>query len=719
MNSSDPLSPRPLGGISRIARRVGLDSPTLGVPSGQDDVVTERMRVELTEEHLRTMRKSATTGLLELVKNGLDAGARNVTVSFKREPQLGAVEGVTVVDDGFGMNREQVNDYFRPLSTSWKRGASRRGRPGEPAVERDLFGRRGEGRLTAFAIGSSVTWTTAWGDGDELRAQRIVWNEEPYDEFGVSSLEVGADGFPSRSGTRVEVRSVAKNVERLTSEKTRALLESKLGVFLEKYQDTTVVLDGRPLDVANLQVRRTPLTVVVPEETASTARFAGCSATAEVEVVEWSIPAAAGLWLADPLDKAPLAVVGVHETHPGISFTAWLRWDGWSRLEDLITVPELSGEALPLIDAAREVLAQHLRERSNLRAAALLQDWKEEGSYPYDGEPASETERAERELFDIVAVTAAPALDRTDALGRSFSLRLLAEAVRTDQSQLGTIFREVLALDEEQLNQLERLLNRAPLSAVVEISHIVFQRKTFLDWLQTLLFDEKWAKALLETPGLHQILAANTWIFGDKWTLVADEPYLTTVARKHEEMLATVLDDDTAYDSDEQKAEVLQYDIEVLDPQGKRRRLDLLLVQANGRTSEPHYFVVELKRPSRRLTASDLNQVENYMDALGKHPAFSNPSITWTFLLVGKDCVDRVERRRTEDGRPHGLAATSKFQSGAEYELWVRTWSEMLLEANQRLDFVRDALAQAPSTAAEFEALHQLHRDVLPPLDDA
>jgi hypothetical protein len=218
-------------------------------------------------------------------------------------------------------------------------------------------------------------------------------------------------------------------------------------------------------------------------------------------------------------------------------------------------------------------------------------------------------------------------------------------------------------------------------------------------------------------PGLHDLLAPNTWLFGDEWSLVANEIGLTNAARAHERMLATNLDDPDAYDDDEERAAAAVVGAEVLDATGKRRRLDLLLVQLRGRRDEPHYLVVELKRPSRRLTKGDLSQIENYLDTLGSHERFANPKIRWTFLLVGKDCVDFVDRKRKKTGWPVGLADDGEFKCGSKYQLWVRTWSEVLSESDQRLEFLRTALDAAPSTAEEFAKLHQVHADVLPSRD--
>lgn len=678
------------------------------------------MNVELTYEHLRRMRRSATTGLLELIRNGLDAGATNVGVAFARNG-LGGISSVTVTDDGVGMSVDHVRHFFTPLSVSWKReAAAQRGMsaPGRPPVTRPLIGRKGEGRLTAFGIGSTVTWTSAWDEDGELHCHRIVWTDAEFDSFGVQQLGVGSTDALAVPGTRVTVSDVRASIEQLTAAKTRRLLESKLGLYLERYPDVTVELDGQLLSARNVQSQRVSIPVAVPDETRSSPRFSGASDTAMLEVIEWAIPTSPAIWLASPGASASYEIP-FRESHPGVSFTAWLRWDGWPLMGADAAIATLSPDAEPLIDASRQALSAHLRARSAERVAELLEEWKEEGSYPYQGEPANAPARAERELFDIVAVTAAPALEQSDTIGRTFSLRLLAEAVRTDQTNLGRILREVLALDDETQEQLTRLLDRAPLSAIVELSHIVFQRATFLEWLKNLLFEGNWAAAVGETPGLHDLLAPNTWLFGDEWTLVASEIGLTNTARAHEAMLATDLHDPTAYENDEERLAATAEDEEVLDATGARRRLDLLLVQGRGRRDEPHYLVVELKRPSRRLTKGDLSQIENYLDTLGAHPRFANPKIKWTFLLVGKDCVDAVDRKRKQAAWPIGLTSDGEFACGSKYQLWVRTWSEVLSEADQRLDFLRSALNAAPSTSEEFVELHRIHADVLPTLNTA
>src|SRR3546814_163819 len=284
--------------------------------------MTETMTVELTDEHLRRMRKSSTTGLLELIKNGLDAGARNVTVTFARTA-LGAIDTVTVEDDGLGMNTADVRDYFRPLSLSWKRNAGRQASlaGNRRYTGRELFGRKGEGRITAFAVGNHITWTSAWNDEKGLHCHRITWTDDQFQTGGLYTVAAGEPEALTKAGTRVTIGNGRPASERLQASKTREFLETKLGVFLEKYPEVTVTLDGTPLSPANVQGPRAIISVPVPDETKSSPRFAGCSETAELEVIEWRIPVSSAVWVAGPTG-APSDEIPFRDAHPGLAYTA-------------------------------------------------------------------------------------------------------------------------------------------------------------------------------------------------------------------------------------------------------------------------------------------------------------------------------------------------------------------------------------------------------------
>jgi hypothetical protein len=59
--------------------------------------------------------------------------------------------------------------------------------------------------------------------------------------------------------------------------------------------------------------------------------------------------------------------------------------------------------------------------------------WKKDNVYPYQGEPQSEPERAERAVFDVVSGTLSTQIPSKNSDAR-LSLALLRDALRSDPS---------------------------------------------------------------------------------------------------------------------------------------------------------------------------------------------------------------------------------------------------------------------------------------------
>lgn len=168
----------------------------------------------------------------------------------------------------------------------------------------------------------------------------------------------------------------------------------------------------------------------------------------------------------------------------------------------------------------------------------MVDGWKAEKVYPYEGDPKNQVEVIERELFDVVALTAAPAVNAApEPTARRLSLRLLRQALSEDPGALRKILTEVLDLPKQRLDELSELLEKTTLTAIIQAARIITDRLAFLKGLELLVFNPQSKEQLLERSQLHRILANETWIFGEEFALTADDQTLTTVLEKHGEIL--------------------------------------------------------------------------------------------------------------------------------------------------------------------------------------
>lgn len=336
----------------------------------------------------------------------------------------------------------------------------------------------------------------------------------------------------------------------------------------------------------------------------------------------------------------------------------------------------------PIIDAAREAIRSRLDARLSEQRGELIERWKTEHVYPYAGDPKTPAEAQERKVFDVVAAAAAPAVAR-EARAAKLSLRLIKEALGQPPGALHRVLKEVLELTPDQLADFDRLLDRTTLAAMIYTSKTVTDRLDFLQDLDAMLFDHGKKERLLERQQLQRVLAnGRTWIFGEQYTLAVDDKGLTKVLEAHRASLG----DDTPVSTP------------VTDLDGHTRIVDLMLSRATYFADRRQHLVVELKRPSLKLTQTELSQITNYAVAVIKDDRFKTPDVSWDFWLIGDDMDEVVEELVNRKDAAPGL-----YTEGGSYRIWVRRWAEVLEENRQRLHFYREHLKYEPEEVAEFE----------------
>jgi hypothetical protein len=638
--------------------------------------------VQVDLDHLERQIKSPQAGLAELIWNAVDADATEVAVKVETN-DLGAIESITVTDNGTGMTPEEAHKGFGALGGSWKalEKVSRRD-------HRALHGSEGKGRFGAFALGERVRWTTVAQVQGEAGAD-VVETVVTGTRAALSTFDISDPLITSREpGTAVEVTQVIeKAAKALDKDTVLDLLAVTFALYLESYP-IDITWRGQGVDPTDLQVLRETYPLAVE----------GLDGDVSVTVIEWKRSVPRAMYLCDGNGMA------LHETKPGVQapgfdFTAYVRWEGFAELGHDLLLAELGHEQItPVLEAAQTALRSHFKERSSSRQRELIEQWKAERSYPYPGEPKDTLERAERDLFEVVAVTAAKAVQSSDQPSRRFSLRLLREAVESNPTALNKILKEVLELPQDRVDELHKLLSHTPLTAIITASKTIANRLDFLSGLDQILFDAEPKKETLERRQLHRMLAQETWLFGEEYALTGDDERLTAVLVKH----LTLLGEDVELADG---PPITREDGSVAIP-------DLVLSrQVKQHQNALEHLVVELKRPSVDIGADELQQIEDYAFAVASDERFNQPNVTWEFVIVGNNLRGSAERRARQSGRPEGLV----HDGDDGVRVWARTWAELIGDAKHRLKFVQDSLEYQSSRETGLQYLRETHARHLPP----
>jgi hypothetical protein len=637
--------------------------------------------VEMSARVLTDSRKRPMKALAEAIWNALDVGADHVTVDFEFT-DLEALKTITVVDDGEGMNLETARIGFDEYGDSWKRRIDARTHNG-----RSIHGQRGQGRYDILHLGQSAKWTSVAVQVDgSLGVIEVDLQETNPRMYGDS----GPSPHDGPTGTTLRVANITAQADNeLNRPELAESLAADFALYLRQYPDVEIRVRGILVDPSSQHLPPVDLPVNVD----------GLDDTVTVTFIEWKkkLKGTQHIYLCDE-NGAALLDIPAELPSRDITFTAYVCWDGFKNQDTSATLAILGGDDLgaKVLEAGREAVREQLRQRDLERRAEAVEDFKAEKTYPYEAEPRTAPERVIRKAFDIVATAATPVLEKMDVEQRRFSMKLMRVAVETDPSAVQKVLREVLRLPEERIQEMASLFERTTLERIIISSHSILNRLDFLAGLRTIVFDAEAQKATTERRQLHKILERESWLFGDEWTLTASDETLRRVLVKH----LTSLGEDVEYADVMPKS---QAEGAVLIP-------DLVLSgSASSYAKSREYLVVELKRPGVTLGKPELDQIEAYANAITDDIQFNQLDVTWTFWLIGKDYDDYVDRKLHTPGHPHGCALIAP-----KYRVFVRSWAEVLDDAEHRHQYLKDALAATSDEDAGLDYLNRVHQDLIP-----
>jgi len=643
--------------------------------------------VNVKRDHIEalTASKQPIASIVELVWNSLDADADKIWIRLDLNG-LGALESIRIRDNGTGISYDEAEALFGNLGGSWKTSTNR------TKKGRSIHGKSGKGRFKAFALGTVINWNTTSQKNGGLVDFTIRGQAANLAAFDLT------DPLPSgvgNTGTEVVIANVRKNFTSLLSDAAPRDISNCLAVYMIEFPGITIDYDGTIINPADARNRYDDLVlddVELPD---------GKKVGVKLTVIEWKEPQERALHLCDS------SGISLHQVSPGIhapgfNFTAYLKCDYIRELDKqgLLVLDDLHGDVSALIQAAKNKLREHFRVRAVENAGALLQEWKDAKIYPYEGDPQDKVEQAERQIFDVVAVNINSYLsdfDDSSPTSKRFTFNLVKQALKENPESLRLIFQDVLNLPKEHQDDLADLLQKTSLPAIISSAKLVANRLDFLRGLDILLFDKDSKQQLLERDQLHQVLAKETWIFGEEFHLTNNEDTLNEVLAKHLDKLGKRVDDDTP----------------VVREGGSTGRIDLMLARSvpQPRADEREHLVVELKRPSRKICTEVLGQVKSYAIAVAQDERFKDTKTKWVFWAISNDMTDEARRESRQRGRPEGLVYDDEE---LRITVWAKTWGQIIQDCKGRLNFFRQKLDYEADRASALSYLKKAHEKYIP-----
>ena len=640
---------------------------------------TVQVQPDFIERHAKA---SPVQAVAELVWNGLDADAGHVDVRLEVD-ELGSAT-VVVRDDGTGMHYDRAPELFTRLGGSWKKTQRF-----TPDGGRIVHGREGKGRLKVFGIGRCAEWVVKYRtESDEIREYSISTISDKIEKVEISEEKPSSS---NHTGVEARISELTRQHDALEPQNMVSEFNELFALYLKNYRDVSITYNGSPI-ASETQI------IATHTEDLKSIIINGHKHQVTLDIVEWSCKSKNVLYLCSqqgfPLMEVPTSIrIGNH------NFSAYLKSSYVENLHRSQRL-ELAGMDPTLndrIEVSQRQIKSHLRSRSASAARSLVNRWKDEEIYPFKGEPVNEFEDVERKVFDIVAVTTSdflPDFQSGSQARKAFQLRMLRTVIERNSDDLQLILNEVLGLPQSKQKELAGLLKETSLSSIISAVNTVANRMKFLTGLEEVLFGSETKKRLKERSQLHKILEDNIWMFGEEYMLSASDESLTTVLRRHQNLLG----DTTVIDRP------------VEHPSKKSGIVDLMLSRTLRRhgAGDLQHLVVELKRPRVKVGKDQVTQIQDYAFAIMRDERLRSGSPRWEFWVISDDLDDYADSLILEHEQAQGTIYRRR-----NCVIKVKRWAQIMEDNKARLQFFREKLKYSTKLESSLKHIQSKYNEFM------
>ena len=642
--------------------------------------------VELTSTGIRRMLKKYTPekAIAEYIWNGFDAKAKIIRIDFEIESkELDTLKSITIVDNGKGINYDELQYKFRPILESQKKHASDDG---------DFVrGKNGYGRLTFFKFANKAVWNTTYNDkGKSFNYEISIISENltKYDTNDVSETT-------EPEGTKVKFEGLSEDMSSaFVNKKLIPFLKAEFAWYLELNSEFKIIINGNELEYNS-----------IIEENSSVAIGVGLK-TFNCKYLQWNVKPndeySRFYFLNNSLDvKATKTTLlnkkGDDFWHSVVVVDDFFEQEMLECKEDMSISPSLfeNKEARQtykdLIDKLNGFLKGKRRPFLKEQAYKMIDKYKTDKVFPTFGDSEWEVKRKEEleELVVSLYEVEPKVFVKLNCEQQTIFLQLLNLIMDSgERDSLFKIIGEVVDLDFNDREEFAKLLETTRLKYVISTIKIIKDRILMLEDLKKIVFNHDLKAG--EVKHLQRFIEQHYWIFGEEYRFVcAEEVKFEEALRKYVYILRGV--DEATY---------------ITHPD-KFKEMDLFLAGTEHRNGAPNNLVVEIKNPTtiKKLTNKEYGQIETYIDVILKQDCFNDNREQWAFYLIGQDYDDIVERKITDK-------LTGLTMKGDNFRLYVKKWSQIVNDVELRLKFLLEKLKLERAELSKASSLDEIMDEV-------
>ena len=639
--------------------------------------MTTTQRAEISSQGIQKIRKySWEQAIAEYIWNGLDANANQIDVDFildEENIELEIYKSISISDNGTGIPFDEIKIKFGKVLESPK------GQSSGTDKSTLIHGKNGYGRYTFYSFAEHARWDTTYYQDHKYFNFNIEIDGSSLHDYGISeAIQVKEESGP---GTKVVFTGIDHKLSpKAITDILIPYLKSEFAWYLIVRPDCKIRINGEILTYDDLIAETEEQTIVVIDKKGEDHEF-------NFTYIEWKeklrdessriymlnsameLKRSTTTKLNNKGDNFWHSIIVVNDFFDNINI--------YDSDDEDVTRKNLFSDLAEqyiyrnLIEKLNNFLSEKRRPFLKKHATRLIAQYESEKVFPDFGNNAWDKIR-KSELEDVVKglYEVQPKIfTGLNLEQKKIFLQLLNELMDEDQRKpLLKIIEAVVELSDDERQDLVKILETTRLNYIVATIKLISDRLLMLNHLRQIVFNHEWGTQ--EVKHLQVFISKHFWIFGEEYRFVCAEEvkFREALLKYRQEVLGV-----------ESTGEI--------DHPDKNREMDLFLSGKDFRTGTPLNIVVEIKNPTtiKKLHQKQTSQIEQYMDVILQTDEFNSSKEQWEFYLIGQDYDSIVERKINDK-------ITGLVNEGDNYKFYVKKWSEIVGDAENRMRFLLERL---------------------------
>ncbi len=604
----------------------------------------------------------------EYIWNGFDAKADQVEIKWSSN-DLGTLDYLSIRDNGTGIPEHKLDLKFKPFLSSEKRNST------DLKHVNLVHGKNGLGRLTFFKFANKATWDTTYlNDDGFLYDFSITINSDSLDNFSKIDSSLSNSNY---SGTNVIFTDIIELSDFYIKNTLLPYIEKEFSWFLYLFKESghSLKLGNESIDPKNLIKDQETFEITI-EDYSFNIEYIRWESKLNSQSSRFYFSNQNGDFChSETTQLNNKSDSFYHSVYvKGTYFNNFITNDEQADLYSNSTGSEIYKK---LISELNGFLRTKRKPFLIEYAKNLVEEYEERGIFPtfnynnkWEKMKADDLREAIQELYKIEPKF----FKDLNKPQQKILVRMLSLII--DGGEVESFFNivdSVISLSSEEKERFAEQLKVTQLSSILKTIELLADRYKAVAEFEKLVYEPEMYAG--EVPHLQKMMERNYWLLGEQYQLVtAEEPDFNEAARRHTYIL---------HGEKLKKHKVGHV--------SEQKEMDLFMIRQRMNENKIEHIVVELKHPVNvRLGKKEIDQVYEYYQVIRSESLFNASNMTWKFYLIGNkyDSTGYIEHiMDVYKGKgDYGLVYKG------EYEVYVRTWSEVFSEFKIKHDFLNQKL---------------------------